>query len=95
MMRPLTVINGIVLGSCLSITVSLLAVVAVYVILGREYPRVQDEFGPLLTSTFIFFLMTAFSAASFYAMLKNYKSRFIWQTSMWAGLAATTWYYLP
>ena len=94
-MRPLTVINGIVLGSCFSITVSLLAVVAVYLILGREYPRVQDEFRPLLASTFIFFFMTSISAASFYATLKNYKSRLIWQASMWLGLATTTWYYLP
>jgi hypothetical protein len=94
-MRPLMVINGIVLGSCLSIAVSLLAVVLIYIILGDEYPRVQDEFGPLLASTFIFFGMTAFSAASFYSILKNHKSRIFWQLTMWGGLVATSWYFLP
>ena len=94
-MRPLTVVNGIVLGSCLSIAVSLLAVMFVYIILGDDYPRVQHEFRPLLASTLIFFGMTAISAASFYSMLTNRKSAAILQFAMWIGLAATGWYYWP
>ena len=94
-MRPLTVINGIVLGSCLSIAVSLLAVMIVYLILGDDYPRVQQEFRPLLASTLIFFGMTAISAASFYSMLTNRKTAPIFQVAMWLSLAATSWYYSP
>jgi hypothetical protein len=94
-MRPLTVINGIVLGSCFSIAVSLLAVMIVYLILGDDYPRVQQEFRPLLASTLIFFGMTAISAASFYSMLTNRKTAPIFQVAMWLSLAATGWYYWP
>ena len=94
-MRPLTVISGIVLGSCLSIAVSLLAVMIVYLILGDDYPRVQQEFRPLLASTLIFFGMTAISAASFYSMLTNRKTAPIFQIAMWLSLVATGWYYWP
>ena len=94
-MRPLTVINGIVLGSCLSIAVSLLAVLIVYLILGDEYPRVQDEFRPLLASSLIFLGLTLISAASFYAILRNSRAAIYLQASMWAGLVATGTYYWP
>lgn len=94
-MRPLTVITGIVLGSCLSITVSLGAVLLMFVLLGNEYPRLSAEFGGLLASILIFLLMTGFSAASFYALLKEQPWRHWAQAIMWAGLAATGWYYWP
>jgi len=94
-MRPLTVITGIVAGSCLSITVSLAAVLVVYLVLGDDYPRVQHEFKPLLTSLSLFFGMTAISAASFYALLTNLKIAWLLQMAMWAGLGATAWYFWP
>lgn len=94
-MRPLTVITGILLGSCLAITVSLAAVLVVFLILGDEYPRVQTEFDSLVSSFLIFLGMTAISAGSFYTLLINHAARFVAQAAMWAGLAATTWYYLP
>ena len=94
-MRPLTVITGILLGSCLAITVSLAAVLVVFLILGDDYPRVQYEFDSLVSSVSIFFAMTTISAGSFYTLLINHKARFWAQGLMWAGFAATTWYYLP
>jgi TctA family transporter len=94
-MRPLTVITGILLGSCLAITVSLAAVLVVFVILGDDYPRVQHEFDSLVASVSIFLVMTTISAGSFYALLINHAARYWAQGLMWAGLAATTWYYLP
>ena len=94
-MRPLTVITGIIAGSCLSIAVSLAAVLFVYLILGDENPRVSHEFKPLLGSFFIFFGMTAISAMSFYVLLINHKSVVALQLAMWAGLAATAFYYSP
>lgn len=94
-MRPLTVLTGIVAGSCASIAVSLAAVLFVYLVLGDEYPRIAHEFEPLLTSMFIFLGMTAISALSFYAMLINHKTARILQLPMWAGLAATAYYYAP
>lgn len=94
-MRPLTAINGILLGSCLAITVSLAAVLVVFLILGDDYPRVQTEFDALVASVLIFLGMTAISGASFYTLLINHKARFIAQAALWGGLAATTFYYLP
>ena len=94
-MRPLTVITGILLGSCLAITVSLAAVLLVFFILADDYPRVQHELRPLLSSIFIFFGMTTISAASFYTLLINHPARFWCQGLLWAGLVATSWYFLP
>ena len=94
-MRPLTVITGIILGSCLAITVSLAAVLIVFLILGDDYPRIQHEFDFLVSSVLIFFVMTIISAGSFYTLVINHRLRFVAQGLMWAGLAATTWYYLP
>ena len=94
-MRPLTVITGIVLGSCLAITVSLAAVLLVFLFLGDEYPRVQDEFKPLLSSVLLFLGMTIISAASFYSLLINHRARIVAQLLLWVGIAATVWYYLP
>ena len=94
-MRPLTVITGIVAGSCLSIAVSLAAVLIVFLILGDKYPRVEHEFKPLLASMLIFLGMTAISAVSFYALLINHKSVRLLQLAMWSGLVATAYYYAP
>ena len=78
-MRPLTAINGILLGSCVAITVSLAAVLVVFLILGDDYPRLQTEFNALVASLLIFLGMTAISAASFYTLLINHKWRHIAQ----------------
>ncbi|MGI9201680.1 MAG: hypothetical protein ACR2QL_11515 [Woeseiaceae bacterium] len=94
-MRPLAVITGIVAGSCLSIAVSLAAVLFVYLMLGDDYPRVRDEFGPLVRSFCLFLVMTGISAASFYALLTNHRLMHLSQVAMWVGLAGTTYYYLP
>lgn len=94
-MQPLTVITGIVLGSCLSIAVSLAAVLLVYLFLGDEYPRVQREFWPLVTSLALFLGMTTISAASFYARVTNHTIAPVLQLLMWAGIGGVAWYYWP
>jgi hypothetical protein len=94
-MRPLTVINLIILGSCFAIAFSLAAVLVVVLVLGDEYPRLQAEFRPLLKSFALFFSMTAVSAASFYALVIAHRLRLWAQLAMWLGLFATGWYYWP
>lgn len=89
------VINGLLLGSCLSIAVSLALVLIVFLLIGDEYPRLQHEFRPLLHSTLIFFVMTVISAASFYSLLIGDRRRHWAQGLMWVGLLATGWYYWP
>lgn len=94
-MRPLTVINGILLGSSFSISFSLAAVMTIFLILGDDYPRLNHEIQPLFGSFVIFTAMTAISGLSFYALLKDHVARWPLQAAMWACLVATGMYYWP
>lgn len=94
-MRPLTAVNGLLLGSCLAIAVSLAMVLIVFLILGDDYPRLRGEFEPLTKSLGIFVAMTGITALSFYALVKNHPARLLAQLLMLAGLLATGWYYWP
>jgi hypothetical protein len=94
-MRPLTAVTMIILGSCFAIAFSLGAVLIVVLVLGDEYPRLQAEFRPLLSSFTLFLGMTAVSAASFYGLVISHPLRFWGQGGMWLGLVATGWYYWP
>lgn len=94
-MRPLTAVTLIIMGSCFAIMFSLGAVLIVVLILGDEYPRLQREFDPLLSSFGLFVVMTAITAASFYSLIKQHRLRFWAQGLMWGGLVATGWYYWP
>lgn len=93
--RPLAAITGILLGSCLAITVSLAAVMLVFLILGDDYPRLSYEFRGLAASLAIFFVMTSICALSFYAELTLHRFRMVALLAMCAGLLATGWYYWP
>ncbi len=94
-MRPLTVITAIVLGSCVSIAVSLAAVLLMFLILGDDYPRLQYEFRGLVVSFAMFLALTAVSALSFYAMLTGHAARHAAQAAMWGGLIGVGYYYWP
>ena len=94
-MRPLTVITGILLGSCLSIAFSLAAVLFVFLVLGDEYPRLEHEFRPLSLSLILFTAMTALCAASFYSLVKKHRMRWAVQAMMWLGFLGTGYYYWP
>ena len=94
-MRPLTVVTGILLGSCFAIAVSLGAVMIVFLILGDDYPRLQYEFRPLSHSLLIFTGMTAVAALSFFTLVKNHARWLLAQLLLWACLAATVMYFLP
>ncbi len=94
-MRPLTVITGIVLGSCLSITISLVAVLIMFVLLRGEHPRLVAEFEAMSTSLALFSAMTAISALSFYGLIIRHKWRMAAQLLMWAGLVVVGFYYWP
>lgn len=94
-MRPLTVLTGFVMGSCVSIAVSLFFVLIVFTLLGDEYPRVRHEFDPLTRSLAIFTAMTVISVGSFYALLKDHPARMLGQGLLWTGVVLTGWYYWP
>jgi hypothetical protein len=80
-MRPAVVVLGFVLGSAAAITFALAGTMIVFVTLRSEYPRLESELGPLLTSAALFSLLTVAAAASFYGELKGRRWR-------WGALAA-------
>lgn len=94
-MRPLMVINGVLLGTLFSIFVSLLLVLIVFLVIGQDHPRVQSELRPLTFSMLIFFGMTTISAGSFYSIAVNHRYRYWSQAVLLAGLTATGFYYWP
>ena len=94
-MRPLMVINGFLLGSFLSIAVSLGLVLIVFLVVGDEHPRIQGEMGPLGQSLAIFLVMTAVSALSFYGVAKQRGWRRAAVAATLFGLVLTGWYYWP
>ena len=53
-MRPAVVVLGFVLGSAAAITFALAGTMIVFVTLRAEYPRLESELGPLLTSAALF-----------------------------------------
>ena len=94
-MRPLTVLNAIILGSAAAITFGLTAVLLIYLILRGRHPELANEFGPLLRSSGQFAMLTIVSAVSFVAMLKTLPWRWIAQTAMWFTVLAIGILYWP
>ena len=94
-MRPLTVINGFLLGSCLSIAVSLAMVLIVFLVVGPDHARIRDEIRPLISSLLIFLGMTALAGLSFYSLAIGSRWRWYAQAAVLAGIAGTSWYYWP
>jgi hypothetical protein len=94
-MRPLTVVNAIILGSAAAITFGLTAVLVIYLILRGRHPELASEFGPLVRSSLQFAVLTIVSAASFVAMLKTLRWRWIAQTAMWFTVLAIGLLYWP
>jgi hypothetical protein len=92
---PLTVITGIILGSCLSIAVSLAAVLLVVMIVGTNDPRLDHEFPALFNSMLIFTALTVICAASFYLLLRRHGARWLAQGLMWAGIVGAGLFYWP
>ena len=88
-------ITGILFGSCAAITISLGMVLIVFLLLGDDYPRLQHEFRPLVTSMLIFLGMTVISSASFYSLLIDPRGTYAAQGLLWLGLCGTAWYYWP
>lgn len=94
-MRPLTVITAIVLGSSVSITVSLAAVLLMFLVLGDDYPRLAYEFRGLVVSFAIFMAMTAAAALSFWLTIREHRARWAGQAAMWGAVGLIGAYYWP
>jgi hypothetical protein len=75
---------GFVLGSAAAITFALAGTMIVFVALRSEYPHLDGELRPLLTSLGLFSLLTAAAGSSFYGELKERR----WRRGALAALLA-------
>ncbi|HLU62577.1 MAG TPA: hypothetical protein VKZ99_09565 [Gammaproteobacteria bacterium] len=94
-MRPITVLNGIVLGSCGSIFLGIAVTLLIFVLLGPENPSLQRELGPLTLYALIFLGLTLLSALAFVGQLLLKPWRWWAQAVMLAAATAAVWYLLP
>ena len=94
-MRPVTVLNGVIFGSCLSIFLGLAVTGVIFALLASEHPSLEAEFEPLLVSTVLFAILAGISGTSFWMHLKQHAGRWFAQAVLLAVLALTVWYYLP
>ena len=95
-MRPITVLTLIILGSCLAITICLIAVWGLLFLTSQDpalASRIEPELKALPKHIAIFIPLTVISCLSFLSSQKQTAYRFIWQIFMWSSIAAVGVYY--
>jgi hypothetical protein len=80
--RPAVVVLGFIFGSAAAITFALVGTLVVFVVLRSEYPRLEAELVPLLTSGGLFSVLTIAAGSSFYGELKERR----WRRHAWLSL---------
>jgi hypothetical protein len=93
--RPLTVLTGIVLGSCVATTFGLAATLVVFLVLLGEHPQFRAELPLLALYVVIFATLTALAALGFVGLARQRSWRGWAQGALWtslAGLAALYWF---
>lgn len=94
-MRPITVLNGILLGSCGSIFLGVAVTLLIFLILGPENPSLKRELGPLGVYALIFLGMTAVSGWAFVGQLLLKPWRWWAQGVLVVTATGVIWYLLP
>lgn len=94
-MRPITVLNGIILGSCGAIFIGIAVTLLIFLLLSPENPSLRRELGPLTVYAGIFAGMTALSAWAFLGQLLLKPWRWWAQAAMLLGGTASVYYLLP
>ena len=69
-MRPMTMLNGILLGTVGAIAVGTAVTLLIVSILAADSDRLQGEWRPLLVTTVVFIALTAICAAAFVGHLR-------------------------
>jgi hypothetical protein len=94
-MSPLAALTAILMGSAVAITTGLLMVLAVYGILGSDYPRLMAETPTLLRSLGLFCVLTAVSVAAFIGAVRYRPWRWYAQAGTYGWIAVIVWAYWP
>lgn len=94
-MSPLAALTAILMGSAVAITTGLLMVLAVYGILGSDYPRLMAEIPSLLRSLGLFGVLTAVSVAAFIGAVRYRSWRWYAQVGTYGWIAVIVLAYWP
>ncbi len=94
-MRPLAMLIGIVMGSTLSIFVSLTLTAIVLLFLPEYADRFAEERGPLLQAILLAFLLTTLAGASFFGEIRTRAWRPAAHLALAAALLFAGWVYWP
>ncbi|MDX1443309.1 MAG: hypothetical protein R3270_05965 [Gammaproteobacteria bacterium] len=94
-MRPLTALNGIIFGSCLSIFIGLAVTLLLFSLLAPENPSLQVELGPLGIYTLVFLGMASISGVAFLGQLKRSTWRWWAEGALALAGAGTVLFLLP
>ena len=94
-MRPITVLNGIIMGSCMSIFIGIGVTLVIFLFLAPENPSLQRELGPLSVYAAIFAVLSVIAAWAFIGQLLLKGWRWWAQTVLLAAGAAAVFYLLP
>jgi len=93
--RPLTALLGIVMGSAVALATGLLMTWIVILFLPADEARFAPEHAPLLRAIAVFTLFSAASAGSFYGELRERSWRLAAHGATLAMLAMAVWMYWP
>ena len=94
-MRPLVVLLGIVMGSTVSIAVTLLLIGVVYLLMPEYSDRLAEERGQLLAACLMAVFLAAVAVTSFYAELRTRSWRYGAHVALALVLATVLWVYWP
>lgn len=94
-MRPITVLNGIIMGSCAAIFLGISVTLIIFLLLSPENPSLQREFALLRIYDALFAGLLLLSALAFIGQLLLKKWRWWAQGALVAGLAGAILYLLP
>lgn len=94
-MRPMTMLNGILLGTAAAIAVGSAVTLLIVSLLAGDSERLQGEWRPLLVTTVLFVLLTAVCAAAFIGHLRERAWRWAAQAGVLLALAAVVAFFWP
>lgn len=94
-MRPMTMLNGVLLGTAAAIALGSAVTLFIVAVLASESARLQAEQRPLLVTTVLFAVLTALCAAAFIGHLRERAWRWAAQFGVMLGIVAVVAFFWP
>jgi len=92
---PLAVLMGIIMGSAVTISIGLAMVLVVFLLMGRDYPTLEREYGALLSSFLLFLALSFVSSSAFVGVLRTTPWRWYAQGATWLTVGILAAHYWP